>query len=136
MGEGPISTEDGWEYRLFTVSLILANKILDDHSYTNKTWSQVTTIPLLELNQAEQEFLRNCGYELYVSNMEYLDWLRSLQAFNLLNQGQDQQQQQQQQRQQQQSNQQQQQQQQSNQQPQKARVPPGMNLPGIAYLLE
>nr|CAG8456765.1 11535_t:CDS:2 [Entrophospora candida] len=85
MGEGPISTEDGWEYRLFTVSLILANKILDDHSYTNNTWSKVTTIPLLELNQAEQEFLKNCGYELY---------------------------------------------------PQKARVPPGMNLPGIAYLLE
>ncbi|CAG8466891.1 42429_t:CDS:2 [Gigaspora margarita] len=52
-----IKGQNGSEYRTFTVALMLANKFLDDNTYTNKTWSEVTNIPVSEINTMEMEFL-------------------------------------------------------------------------------
>lgn len=51
---------------------MLANKILDDHTYTNKTWSEVSGLPLNVLNGAEEEFLQGLEFDLHVSHTAYL----------------------------------------------------------------
>lgn len=51
--------------------LMLANKILDDHTYTNKTWSEVSGLPLDVLNGAEVEFLQGLEFDLHVSHTAY-----------------------------------------------------------------
>lgn len=54
---------------------MLANKILDDHTYTNKTWSEVSGLPLGVLNGAEVEFLQGLEFDLHVSHTAYLAWV-------------------------------------------------------------
>lgn len=59
-------------------ALMLANKILDDHTYTNKTWSEVSGLPLQALNEGEIEFLQGLDFSLYVSQTTYNAWLELL----------------------------------------------------------
>ncbi|KAF9189217.1 hypothetical protein BGZ50_000909 [Haplosporangium sp. Z 11] len=76
-----IHGQQGSEFRLFTVSLMLANKFLDDNTFTNKTWSEVTGINVKEINVMEMEFLNQVQFSLFVSEAEYLDWLHSLETW-------------------------------------------------------
>ncbi|CAG8780567.1 8698_t:CDS:2, partial [Racocetra fulgida] len=73
--------QNGSEYRTFTVALMLANKFLDDNTYTNKTWSEVTNIPVCEINTMEMEFLGSLNYQLYVSEKQYFDWVQNLSTY-------------------------------------------------------
>ncbi|ORX95121.1 hypothetical protein K493DRAFT_315166 [Basidiobolus meristosporus CBS 931.73] len=70
--------DKGSEYRLFTVALMLASKFLDDSTYTNKTWSEVTRIPVEELNRMELEFLVFIDFDLYATEKEFVHWLQCL----------------------------------------------------------
>jgi hypothetical protein len=79
-----IKGQNGSEYRTFTVALMLANKFLDDNTYTNKTWSEVTNIPVSEINTMEMEFLSSLDYELYVSERQYFEWVRKMDTFIVL----------------------------------------------------
>ncbi|ORX98741.1 hypothetical protein K493DRAFT_313514 [Basidiobolus meristosporus CBS 931.73] len=63
---------------ILAIALILAAKYLDDSTYTSKTWSDLLSIPLSELNAMEFEFLDAISYNIHVSDKEYLDWLQSL----------------------------------------------------------
>ncbi|ORX97209.1 hypothetical protein K493DRAFT_200726, partial [Basidiobolus meristosporus CBS 931.73] len=65
---------DSSEGRLFAVSLMLANKYLDDNAFTNRTWSEVTGIPLQEINIMEKEFLTVLSFNLNVTNRELKGW--------------------------------------------------------------
>ncbi|KAF0545112.1 putative mucin [Gigaspora margarita] len=76
-----IKGQNGSEYRTFTVALMLANKFLDDNTYTNKTWSEVTNIPVSEINTMEMEFLGSLNYQLYVSEKQYFDWVQNLSTY-------------------------------------------------------
>ncbi|CAG8441620.1 5138_t:CDS:2 [Scutellospora calospora] len=76
-----IKGQNGSEYRTFTVALMLANKFLDDNTYTNKTWSEVTNIPVSEINTMEMEFLGSLNYKLYVSEKQYFEWVQSMTTF-------------------------------------------------------
>jgi len=76
-----IKGQNGSEYRTFTVALMLANKFLDDNTYTNKTWSEVTNIPVSEINTMEMEFLSSLDYELYVSEQQYFEWVRKTNSY-------------------------------------------------------
>ncbi|KAI3633641.1 hypothetical protein MIR68_008588 [Amoeboaphelidium protococcarum] len=71
------------EYRLFTIALLLGNKYLDDHSYSNKAWSEVTGIELRKLNVMEMEFLKFVNYEFLVHEVEYVLWVKWLELFLL-----------------------------------------------------
>ncbi|BFZ57737.1 hypothetical protein PYCC9005_004790 [Savitreella phatthalungensis] len=71
----------GSEYRLLTVALMLGNKFLDDNTYTNKTWSDVTAIPVREIHLMEVEFLSNMRYQLNVTAEEWRFWLSKINAF-------------------------------------------------------
>ncbi|KAI7907620.1 cyclin-domain-containing protein [Cokeromyces recurvatus] len=70
----------GSEVRLFTTSLILANKYLDDNTFTNKTWSDVSKIPVHELNIMEIEFLSALDYNLHTSDTMYYAWILQCQT--------------------------------------------------------
>ncbi|KAL2259959.1 hypothetical protein VTK26DRAFT_6184 [Humicola hyalothermophila] len=71
----------GSEYRLLTVALMLGNKFLDDNTYTNKTWADVSGIPVTEIHVMEVEFLSNLRYSLLVSADEWERWLDTLAGF-------------------------------------------------------
>ncbi|KAL4964553.1 putative mucin [Aspergillus stella-maris] len=64
----------GSEYRLMTVALMLGNKFLDDNTYTNKTWADVSRISVQEIHVMEVEFLSNLRYNLYASEKEWAQW--------------------------------------------------------------
>lgn len=53
-------------YRLLTIALLLASKFLDDNTFQNKSWSEVTNIPVQELNQLEKDWLREIKWNLHV----------------------------------------------------------------------
>lgn len=53
-------------YRLLAVSLILGSKFLDDNTFVNKSWSDVTSIRVKELNALEMKWLSLISYHLHV----------------------------------------------------------------------
>lgn len=69
-----VSGKRGSEFRLLTIALMLGNKFLDDNTYTNKTWAEVSGISVTEIHIMEVEFLSNMRYELYVSAEEWINW--------------------------------------------------------------
>ncbi|KAK5331939.1 hypothetical protein LTR93_000944 [Exophiala xenobiotica] len=76
-----VSGKSGSEYRLLTVALMLGNKFLDDNTYTNKTWAEVSGISVTEIHIMEVEFLSNMRYDLYASAEEWNEWKAKLGRF-------------------------------------------------------
>ncbi|ETS83671.1 hypothetical protein PFICI_05547 [Pestalotiopsis fici W106-1] len=77
-----VNGSQGSEYRLLTVALMLGNKFLDDNTYTNKTWAEVSGIAVKEIHVMEVEFLSNMRYGLLVSKEQWEDWLKKLACFH------------------------------------------------------
>ncbi|KAK7688018.1 hypothetical protein QCA50_008388 [Cerrena zonata] len=73
----------GSEYRVAVAALMLANKFVDDNTYTNKTWSEVSGISLEELNKMEREFLMGIDFSLYVDEPTYYSWVNLLKGLVL-----------------------------------------------------
>lgn len=71
----------GSEYRLLTVALMLGNKFLDDNTYTNKTWAEVSGISVGEIHVMEVEFLSNMRYSLLASYEQWAEWQIKLGKF-------------------------------------------------------
>ena len=76
-----VSGKRGSEFRLLTIALMLGNKFLDDNTYTNKTWAEVSGISVNEIHIMEVEFLSNMRYELYASQAEWEQWKTKLGRF-------------------------------------------------------
>ncbi|KAJ2905905.1 cyclin [Zalerion maritima] len=70
--------QPGSEYRLLTVALMLGNKFLDDNTYTNKTWAEVSGMTVQEIHVMEVEFLSNMRYNLYATAKDWEKWLDEL----------------------------------------------------------
>lgn len=60
---------------------MLANKFHDDHTYTNKTWSDVSGMKLHELDIMELEFLDALEFRLFVREAEFDSWRAGLLSF-------------------------------------------------------
>ncbi|KAG0364519.1 hypothetical protein BGX24_004569 [Mortierella sp. AD032] len=75
------STGEGSEFRLFTGALILANKFLDDNTFTNRTWANITGISVKEVNYIELQFLQGIHFRLFTRSYDYTEWLASLTHF-------------------------------------------------------
>ncbi|KAJ4485245.1 cyclin-domain-containing protein [Lentinula aciculospora] len=73
----------GSEFRIAVAGLMMANKFLDDNTYTNKTWSEVSGIELTEINRMEREFLMGVDCNLYVDKPTYESWLNLLKGLVL-----------------------------------------------------
>jgi hypothetical protein len=97
-----LQVNPGSEWRVAISGLMLANKFVDEwdlscfcaqwrgadvmnlsNTYTNKTWSEVSGVPLAYLNAAEKECLQGLEYDLYVNKEEYDSWLKLLQGLVL-----------------------------------------------------
>ncbi|CCG81117.2 Putative uncharacterized protein [Taphrina deformans PYCC 5710] len=81
VGNPSVKGKAGSEYRLLTVALMLGNKFLDDNTYTNKTWADVTNIAVKEIHLMEVEFLSNMRYQLMVTVEEWQGWLYKINLF-------------------------------------------------------
>ncbi|PNS19299.1 hypothetical protein CAC42_2476 [Sphaceloma murrayae] len=76
-----VQGKEGSEYRLLTVALMLGNKFLDDNTYTNKTWADVSGISVAEVHIMEVEFLSNMKYNLFTSAEQWAQWQTQLGKF-------------------------------------------------------
>ncbi|KAJ5744638.1 hypothetical protein N7533_009508 [Penicillium manginii] len=76
-----VKGKKGSEFRLMTVALMLGNKFLDDNTYTNKTWAEVSGIAVQEIHIMEVEFLSNIRYDLFSSEEKWAQWHNKLGLF-------------------------------------------------------
>ncbi|KAM5371254.1 hypothetical protein ACJZ2D_008055 [Fusarium nematophilum] len=82
MSTPQIKGRAGSEYRLLTVALMLGNKFLDDNTYTNKTWAEVSCFAVQEIHVMEVEFLSNMRYNLVATKAQWEEWLDKLACFH------------------------------------------------------
>jgi hypothetical protein len=81
---GNYKVNDGTCWRMLTIALLLGSKFLDDNTFQNKSWSEVSGISTVELNQLESKWLEDENYNMYVnidSNEPYLQWLKDWQIW-------------------------------------------------------
>jgi hypothetical protein len=82
--QGPFKASEGQVWRLLTVSLLLGSKFLDDNTFQNRSWSEVSGIAVSELNALETEWLAACHWQLYVNldkSNDYQAWLENWKAW-------------------------------------------------------
>lgn len=75
---GQANHTEGQIWRMLTISLLLGSKFLDDNTFQNKSWSEVSGIPVQELNTLEYEWLGAIQWCLYVNldgSKDYQAWL-------------------------------------------------------------
>lgn len=77
-----VKGKSGSEFRLLTIALMLGNKFLDDNTYTNKTWAEVSGISVQEIHIMEVEFLSNVRYNLFASASKWNEWHAKLRQFS------------------------------------------------------
>lgn len=77
---GHTNHAEGQTWRMLTISLLLGSKFLDDNTFQNKSWSEVSGIPVQELNTLEYEWLGAISWGLYVNmdeSKDYNAWLKN-----------------------------------------------------------
>lgn len=77
-GQGPCETTEGQVWRYLTISLLLGSKFLDDNTFQNRSWSEVSGIAVTELNSLEFDWLQAMNWNLYVNldmSKDYQAWL-------------------------------------------------------------
>jgi hypothetical protein len=77
---GPWKATDGGVWRMLTIGLLLGSKFLDDNTFQNRSWSEVSGIAVSELNTLEHEWLDSMNWSLYVNLDESKDfnaWLQN-----------------------------------------------------------
>lgn len=69
---------EGQVWRMLTIALLLGSKFLDDNTFQNRSWSEVSGIPVAELNKLEAEWLMGINWNLFVNleqSEDYNAWL-------------------------------------------------------------
>ena len=62
---GSFNHGGGQVYRMLTIGLLLGSKFLDDNTFQNRSWSEVSNIPVLELNSLEQDWLSAIQWNMH-----------------------------------------------------------------------
>lgn len=76
----PRKTTDGQVWRMLTIALLLGSKFLDDNTFQNRSWSEVSGIAVAELNSLEKEWLQAIEWNLHVdpvTDSDFHSWLAS-----------------------------------------------------------
>ena len=71
---------EGHCWRFTTVALLLGSKFLDDNTFQNKSWSDVSGIGVKELNDLERDWVISMEWRLYVNldkQKDFQAWLAS-----------------------------------------------------------
>jgi hypothetical protein len=77
---GPYKSSEGQVWRMITIALLLGSKFLDDNTFQNKSWSEVSGINVKELNTLETEWLSAIDFRLHVdfsTDTDFHLWLAS-----------------------------------------------------------
>ncbi|CAN9103515.1 unnamed protein product [Alternaria alternata] len=61
-------------FRLLTIALVLGSKFLDDNTFINRSWSEVSGIQVHELNELELEWLVAIKFRLHRDPTEQHGW--------------------------------------------------------------
>ncbi|KAL7282337.1 hypothetical protein ACG7TL_003807 [Trametes sanguinea] len=69
-------------FRLVLLGCMLANKWLDDHTFSNKTWHTISNVPIRSLNKLEALALDIFQYDLSISQQQWSDWLSELMGYH------------------------------------------------------
>lgn len=78
--QGPYKASEGQVWRYLTVSLLLGSKFLDDNTFQNRSWSEVSGISVSELNSLEFDWVQAMNWRLYVNldlSKDYQAWLEN-----------------------------------------------------------
>ncbi|KAJ3100284.1 hypothetical protein HDU97_002375 [Phlyctochytrium planicorne] len=59
----------------FVVSILLANKVLDDHTFTNRTWSDLSRLDIEIINKSESIFLAKLNYNVIMRRSLFRMWM-------------------------------------------------------------
>lgn len=76
----PYKTSDGQVWRMLTIALLLGSKFLDDNTFQNRSWSEVSGISVQELNTMESQWLLAISWNLHVNfetDSDFQCWLAS-----------------------------------------------------------
>ena len=73
------TTGTGQVYRMLTTALLLGSKFLDDNTFQNRSWSEVSNIPVAELNSLELDWLKSIAWNLHV-DLDHPDGFRLWEA--------------------------------------------------------
>lgn len=74
------SAYEGQIWRMLTVALLLGSKFLDDNTFQNRSWSEVSGLSVSELNTMEYQWLASINWSLYVNldrSKDYNAWLKN-----------------------------------------------------------
>ncbi|MCJ1473832.1 hypothetical protein MMC13_002484 [Lambiella insularis] len=63
---GVYSSSTGHLYHMLTTALMLGSKFLDDNTFQNRSWAEVSHISVLELNTLEMEWLVDINWILHI----------------------------------------------------------------------
>ncbi|RPD67269.1 hypothetical protein L226DRAFT_542401 [Lentinus tigrinus ALCF2SS1-7] len=69
-------------FRLILLGCMLANKWLDDHTFSNKTWHTISNVPIRSLNRLESLALDIFQYDLNISPQQWAGWLSEVMAYH------------------------------------------------------
>jgi hypothetical protein len=64
----------GSEYRVFCISVVVAQKWLKDDRLSNRYWARTSGIELAEVNAMEMHCLQRLGFKLIVDEGEWERW--------------------------------------------------------------
>lgn len=70
-------------FRLIVLGCMLANKWLDDHTFSNKTWHNISNVPIQALNKLESLALDIFAYDLTVSSRDWSQWLKHVMSYHM-----------------------------------------------------
>ncbi|KIW66002.1 hypothetical protein PV04_08214 [Phialophora macrospora] len=62
---GSSTSSSGTVYRMLTTCLLLGSKFLDDNTFQNRSWAEVSSIPVHELNMMELQWLTDFNWEIH-----------------------------------------------------------------------
>ncbi|KAK7060244.1 hypothetical protein VNI00_001009 [Paramarasmius palmivorus] len=74
--------ENNAPFRVIVLGCMLANKWLDDHTFSNKTWHSISNIPVQTLNKLESLALDIFSYDLSISSQEWSQWLSHVMSYH------------------------------------------------------
>ncbi|EPE09097.1 cyclin-like protein [Ophiostoma piceae UAMH 11346] len=80
MNGNKVTLSEGHIWRLLTVALLLGSKFLDDNTFQNRSWADVSGIPVRELNKLEREWMESISWRMYVNldlSEDYQAWINS-----------------------------------------------------------
>ncbi|KAF5363941.1 hypothetical protein D9756_000808 [Leucocoprinus leucothites] len=76
------SMEASAPFRLIVLGCMLANKWLDDHTFSNRTWHSISNVPIHVLNKLESLALDAFSFDLSVPEREWTQWLAHLLSYH------------------------------------------------------